>query len=97
MSRKLLKVFRLTHLYLGVLITPALMFFAFTGAVQTFGLHETNRDHPNYTPAKWLVVLGQIHKKQTPVVNPKRPQPVAASGASGAGAPSDAGCGSETA
>ncbi len=79
----LLKASRLVHLYFGVFITPALIFFAFTGAVQTFGLHETNRDHPNYTPAKWLVVLGQIHKKQTPVVNPRK-------GPGGPAAPADA-------
>jgi hypothetical protein len=85
MSRNaLLKSARLIHLYFGVFITPALIFFAFTGAIQTFGLHETNRDHPTYVPAKWLVVLGQIHKKQTPVVNPRRPQPQA-EGLSGGG------------
>jgi hypothetical protein len=74
MSRHaLLKASRLVHLYFGVFITPALIFFAFTGAIQTFGLHETNRDHPTYVPARWLVVLGQIHKKQTPIV--RKPQP----------------------
>jgi hypothetical protein len=68
----LLKPFRILHLYFGVFIAPALLFFALTGALQTFGLHETNRDHPNYTPAHWIVVLGQIHKKQTPIVPVKR-------------------------
>jgi hypothetical protein len=69
MSRKsFLRLFRLTHLYLGVFITPALLFFAFTGALQTFGLHETNRDHPNYKPAHWIAVLSQIHKKQTTTI-----------------------------
>ena len=80
MSRNgLLKASRLVHLYFGVFITPALIFFAFTGAIQTFGLHETNRDHPTYTPARWLVVLGQIHKKQTMIVPVRKPQPPAAS------------------
>ncbi len=67
MARKsaYLHVFRLLHLYTGVFITPAVLFFALTGAAQTFGLHETNRDHPNYKPARWLVVLGELHKKQT--------------------------------
>ncbi len=40
-THTLLKYTRLVHLYLGVFITPALLFFAFTGALQTFSLHET--------------------------------------------------------
>ncbi len=76
MSRHaLLRYSRLIHLYFGVFITPALLFFAFTGAIQTFGLHETNRDHPTYVPARWLVVLGQIHKKQTPIVGVRKGPP----------------------
>jgi uncharacterized iron-regulated membrane protein len=42
-SHALLKYIRLIHLYLGVFIAPALLFFAFTGALQTFSLHETTR------------------------------------------------------
>ncbi len=73
-SHALLKAFRLIHLYLGVFITPALIFFAFTGALQTFNLHES-RPNSDYKPPAWLVTLGQIHKKQTPVVPPRRPFP----------------------
>ena len=97
MSRtSLLKVFRVTHLYFGVFITPALLFFAFTGAIQSFGLHETNRDHPNYKPAHWITVLAQIHKKQTDVLPSRKPQqkPEAApafSPASPVSAPSESG------
>ena len=76
MSRNgLLRIFRVTHLYFGVFITPALIFFAFTGAIQSFGLHETNRDHPNYKPAHWIAVLAQIHKKQTDILPVHKPQP----------------------
>ena len=60
------------HLYLGVFTAPALLFFALTGALQTFSLHETTRGS-SYTPPRWAVVLGQIHKKQTPVVAAKKP------------------------
>jgi hypothetical protein len=74
-SHATLKVFRLMHLYLGVFTAPALLFFAFTGAMQTFSLHETTRGS-TYTPPQWAVVLGQIHKKQTPVVAAKKPPPV---------------------
>jgi hypothetical protein len=62
-----LRYIRLVHLYLGVFITPALIFFAFTGALQTFSLHETTRGS-SYKPPAWIVTLGQLHKKQTTVV-----------------------------
>ena len=68
----LFKAFRTMHLYLGVFLTPALLFFAFTGALQTLGLHETNRDHPSYKPAHWIVVLSQLHKKQVTTVPVRR-------------------------
>ena len=73
-SHAALKAMRLLHLYLGVFTAPALLFFAFTGALQTFSLHETTRGS-TYKPPQWAVVLGQIHKKQTPVVAVKKPQP----------------------
>jgi hypothetical protein len=73
-SHTLLKYLRLIHLYLGVFITPALLFFAFTGALQTFSLHETTRGS-SYKPPAWAVVLGQIHKKQTTVVPVRKVPP----------------------
>ena len=66
-SHTVLKYIRLIHLYLGVFITPALIFFAFTGALQTFSLHETTRGS-SYKPPAWIVTLAQLHKKQTTVV-----------------------------
>ena len=65
---------RRAHLYLGVFIAPALLFFAFTGALQTFSLHETTRGS-SYKPPAWAVLLAQIHKKQTPVVPVRKPAP----------------------
>jgi hypothetical protein len=72
-SHTLLKYLRLIHLYIGVFIAPALLFFAFTGALQTFSLHETTRGS-SYKPPAWAITLAQIHKKQTPVV-PQRKAP----------------------
>lgn len=72
-SATLLRSVRQLHLYIGTFISPALLFFAFTGALQTFSLHETTRGS-SYIPPRWAVVLGQIHKKQTDVV-PNRRQP----------------------
>ncbi len=74
-SKNLLKTSRVLHLYLGVFTTPALIFFAFTGFVQTFSLHETTRGS-DYKPPQILVNLGQLHKKQTLVV-PVRKAPAA--------------------
>jgi hypothetical protein len=73
-SHALLKYIRLVHLYLGVFIAPALLFFAFTGALQTFSLHETTRGS-SYKPPAWAVTLAQIHKKQTPIVPTKKTPP----------------------
>jgi len=76
-----LRICRLTHLYLGIFTAPALMFFAFTGALQTFSLHETTRGS-SYKPPAWAVTLGQIHKKQTPVVRKRPPEPAVAANTS---------------
>jgi uncharacterized iron-regulated membrane protein len=73
-SHVFLKYTRLLHLYLGVFIAPALLFFAFTGALQTFSLHETTRGS-SYKPPAWAVTLAQIHKKQTPVVPARKLPP----------------------
>src|ERR1700712_1813518 len=75
-SKNLLKTSRLLHLYLGVFTTPALIFFAFTGFVQTFSLHETTRGS-DYKPPQILVNLGQLHKKQRLGVRVRKPQPPA--------------------
>lgn len=74
-SHVFLKYTRLLHLYLGVFIAPALLFFAFTGALQTFSLHETTRGS-SYKPPAWAVTLAQIHKKQTPVVPARKLPPL---------------------
>jgi len=73
-SHTFLKYLRLIHLYTGVFIAPALLFFAFTGALQTFSLHETTRGS-SYKPPAWAVMLGQIHKKQTPIVPVRKASP----------------------
>jgi hypothetical protein len=73
-SHAILKFFRKIHLYIGVFIAPALLFFAFTGALQTFSLHETTQGS-NYKPPAWLVTLGQLHKKQTTTVPVRKLKP----------------------
>jgi hypothetical protein len=66
-----LKIIRLVHLYLGVFIAPAIFFFAFTGALQTFSLHGAVKNG-SYKPANWIAVLAQLHKKQTAELPPRK-------------------------
>jgi hypothetical protein len=69
-----LKSIRSIHLYLGVFTAPALLFFAITGGLQTFSLHETTRGS-DYKPPAWLASAAQLHKKQTTVMPQRRPRP----------------------
>jgi hypothetical protein len=52
---------RLIHLYVGIFIAPAIVFFAFTGAIQ---IHVSAKSGA-YKPANWIIRLAQLHKKQT--------------------------------
>jgi hypothetical protein len=69
-SASFIKIARLTHLYIGVFISPAVIFFALTGAFQTLQLQLPSKDG-HYKPAKYLQVLAQIHKNQTPLLKAK--------------------------
>lgn len=62
---------RQLHLYLGVFVAPALLFFAFTGALQTFSLHEKPWGNSSQPP-HWVLVLARLHKDQTIVLPPPR-------------------------
>lgn len=79
-SRTTLRLFRKIHLYFGLFISPALLFFALTGAVQTLSLHEAAGS--SYKPPAWLAELGQLHKKQTTVM-PVRKAPEGGGGHEG--------------
>ncbi len=83
-----LKISRLVHLYLGVFTAPAMLFFAITGGLQTFGLHERERDG-SYTPPTWLAETAQLHKKQILVLPERKLGPgVASKGGAAKTAPS---------
>ncbi len=64
------------HLYLGTFFAPSIVFFALSGALQLFGLHE---GHPGekYQPPAWIAKLGSIHKNQTLVERRGPPQGLA--------------------
>jgi uncharacterized iron-regulated membrane protein len=73
-SHKILKVARQIHLYTGIFLSPAILFFALTGALQSFSLHETSRGS-DYKPPTWIVTLSQLHKHQTTTVPVRKPRP----------------------
>ena len=59
------------HLYLGVFFAPAIIFFAFTGAFQTFRLQEEKGW--GGPPPQWLVWTAAVHRDSA-LPQPK-PQP----------------------
>jgi hypothetical protein len=74
-----MKTIRQLHLYLGLFFAPSILFFAFTGALQTFSLHE-NKEPGSHNP-EWISKLAEIHKDQrlprtTSATNPSAVKPV---------------------
>lgn len=78
MSPRLMRRLRQLHLYFGTFFAPAILFFAFSGMLQTFDFHEA-RNHP----PQWLKVIAQLHKKQ----DLPRPKPPRAEARPGNGQP----------
>ena len=61
---------RRLHLWVGMLIAPSVLMFAFSGALQIFRLQEA---HPGYAPPAVIEKLGRLHKDQVFAVGRKRP------------------------
>lgn len=70
------KAVRLLHRYIGIFFAPSILFFAVTGGLQMFGLHETSRGS-SYVPPAILVHLSQLHKKGTVYLSPRKAGPPA--------------------
>ena len=49
------------HAWIGALIAPSVLFFATTGVLQIWSLHEA---HGGYTPPALIERLGALHKDQ---------------------------------
>ena len=65
---------RQLHHYVGVFLAPAILFFAVSGAVQTFRLGEDKGW--GGTPPAALVWMTSVHKDQTlPHAKPEKPAP----------------------
>jgi hypothetical protein len=56
-----MKSIRQLHFYLGIFFAPSIIFFAFSGALQTFSLHE-NKVPGSHNP-EWIA-KAEIHKDQ---------------------------------
>src|SRR5471032_677790 len=60
-SPSVMMTVRQIHTYIGAFIAPSVLFFAFTGSLQLFSLHEA---HGAYTPPPIVEALGRVHKDQ---------------------------------
>ena len=68
---------RLAHYYAGVFFAPWLIFFAFTGVLQVFKLHETYLQTPG-AQGDWVAWMSQVHKEAKlipPRAAPANPRP----------------------
>lgn len=54
---------RSLHLYLGCAFAPLLVFFIFTGFLQTFDLHEREKGG-TYRPPAWIAAAASVHMHQ---------------------------------
>ncbi len=71
----MVKTSRKIHLWIGLLFAPTIIFFALSGALQVFGLHEAEGGQP--APA-WISKLAELHKDQSIAPIPARKPPARA-------------------
>lgn len=64
-----MKTIRQLHLYTGVFFAPTIIFFAFTGFLQTYSWHE------GANAPRWIVALENVHTHQR--MPPPPPEPAA--------------------
>ena len=73
----LLKI-RAAHYYAGVFFAPTIIFFAFSGTMQVFKLHEDYRATPG-AQGDWIAWMAQVHKEAAlippKVAPPAKPAP----------------------
>ena len=58
-----MKTLRRIHLYLGCVFATLLIYFAVSGAWQTFMLHHALKDG-SYSPPAWISALSEVHQHQ---------------------------------
>jgi hypothetical protein len=84
MQAQTMRRIRQYHLYLGVFFAPLIIFFALSGALQTFRLQEEKGW--GSTPPSWIVWMASVHKDSAL----PRAKPAAAPAQAGAGHADDA-------
>ena len=52
-----------THRFLSLFVAPAMIFFAVSGALQSYRLHEDRKDGSYHAPQA-LKTMGEIHKAE---------------------------------
>jgi len=75
---------RQLHTYIGLFIAPSILFFALTGSLQLFNLHES---HGAYHPPPLIERLGRVHKDQVFALDDDDAGPPAAPGGATHAAP----------
>jgi hypothetical protein len=76
-----LALLRRIHTWLGLFIAPSLIFFAISGGMQLFALHDA---HGGFKPIPIVEKLGELHKNQRFAMRPQRPEAVPKPVAAGA-------------
>jgi hypothetical protein len=66
---------RIWHNYLGMILAPSIIFFALSGLLQIFSLHEA---HGGYKPAALIEKLSSVHKDQVFEVKEHEAEPAEA-------------------
>jgi len=67
------RLLRDLHTYLAVFFAPTILFFALTGALQVFGLHQAN--DKGYVPIPIVEKLSQVHIHMLYQLKPRRLEP----------------------
>ncbi|MCX8498259.1 MAG: hypothetical protein ORN25_02735, partial [Caulobacteraceae bacterium] len=67
------RLLRDLHTYLAVFFAPTILFFALTGSLQVFGLHEGHNN--GYQPPAFVEKLSQVHIHMRYQLKPRKPEP----------------------
>lgn len=62
MKAQTLRKVRQFHNYIAIFFAPAILFFAFTGWLQTAGFTDK---HQGFAPPHWIMTIASLHKHQT--------------------------------
>ena len=75
MKPQTMRKLRQVHLYIGVFFTPAILFFALSGGLQTFRLQQASGWN-GAPPPVWMAWMGSVHIDQARYEpKPEKPRP----------------------